>query len=287
MANAQDTHTTSATLLLKGQGYAEGWHAIAAPETSPLRWLTVARLGVEAERPYAGETGATEVVLDILSGNVLVSIEGQTEPLSAGRADPWSAGPTFLCLPPGVRYRVSAVGPSADLLAFSAATDPGLPPTAVSPEQAPARSVGGRNWVREVWPGTAIGEATRRLLVGETRNPAGGWSSYPPHKHDTNDPPREAIYEEVYFFQVRPKGGFGMQRIYERRAATAEGPEVLDAALVVEDGDTVIIPRGYHPVVAAPGYELVYVWALAGVGHTYGAWTDDPAHVWVRELEGE
>jgi 5-deoxy-glucuronate isomerase len=45
----------------------------------------------------------------------------------------------------------------------------------------------------------------------------------------------------------------------------------------------VIIPRGYHTVVAAPGYELRYVWALCGTERTYGAWSDDPAHVWVRD----
>ena len=111
-------------------------------------------------------------------------------------------------------------------------------------------------------------------MVGETLNPPGGWSSYPPHKHDVDDPPREAIYEEVYFFRIQPEGGFGIQRVYERR----EGADALNEVLVVEDGDTVIIPRGYHPVVAAPGYQLSYVWALRGEGRRYGAWSDDPAH---------
>ena len=53
--------------------------------------------------------------------------------------------------------------------------------------------------------------------------------------------------------------------------------------VVVEDGDSVIIPRGYHTVVAAPGYELRYVWALCGTERIYGAWRDDPEYVWVRD----
>ena len=59
---------------------------------------------------------------------------------------------------------------------------------------------------------------TKRLIVGETINPPGNWSSFPPHKHDTDNPP-EGVYEEVYFFLVRPRGGFGLSRVYERREA--------------------------------------------------------------------
>ena len=78
-----------------------------------------------------------------------------------------------------------------------------------------------------------------------------------------------------------------------RRAASAfsactsgaQGADALNEVLVVEDGDTVIIPRGYHPVVAAPGYQLSYVWALRGEGRRYGAWSDDPAHAWLRNVE--
>jgi 5-deoxy-glucuronate isomerase len=75
---------------------------------------------------------------------------------------------------------------------------------------------------------------------------------------------------------VRP---FGLRRIYERR----EAADALNEAVVVEEGDTLIIPRGYHTVVAAPGYELRYVWALCGTERAYGAWRDDPTYVWVRD----
>jgi 5-deoxy-glucuronate isomerase len=57
----------------------------------------------------------------------------------------------------------------------------------------------------------------------------------------------------------------------------------LDEAFVIQDGDTIIIPHGYHPVVAAPGYQLYYLFALAGRERHHGTWSDDPAHQWVRE----
>lgn len=73
---------------------------------------------------------------------------------------------------------------------------------------------GATNWQRKVH--TCIGEKVDadRLIAGETFTPSGDWSSYPPHKHDSYDPTREAPYEEVYFFLTIPAKGFGIQRIY-------------------------------------------------------------------------
>jgi 5-deoxy-glucuronate isomerase len=90
----------------------------------------------------------------------------------------------------------------------------------------------------------------------------------------------ESPYEEVYFFKIKPSQGFGLQRIYT--APDDEDP--FDLVYVVEDGDTVVIPRGYHPVVAAPGYELYYLWILAGEERRYGAWSDDPRHSWIKNM---
>jgi 5-deoxy-glucuronate isomerase len=84
--------------------------------------------------------------------------------------------------------------------------------------------------------------------------------------------------EEVYYFQVEPKQGFGFMRVYSDPA----DPDPFDRAYAVEHGDTVLIPRGYHPVVACPGYTLNYTWVLAGEGRTYGAWSDDPRHAWIK-----
>ena len=118
-----------------------------------------------------------------------------------------------------------------------------------------------------------------RLIAGETVNQPGGWSSCPPHKHDRFAPPSEVPMEEIHYSQVEPRQGFGFMRVY-----TAPGdPHGFDHAYAVEDGDTVLIPRGYHPVVACPGYSLNYTWVLAGEGRTYGAWSDDPKHAWIKQ----
>ena len=35
---------------------------------------------------------------------------------------------------------------------------------------------------------------------------------------------------------------------------------------MVRDGEVAVITTGYHPVVGAPGYELYYLWVMAGEG---------------------
>lgn len=267
--------------LIKGQGFLPGYTLIATPEQTPLRWITIGRLGLLGNDPYEHSTGRQESVITVLSGAASLQVNGQPARNLGNRADLFSGGPTYLCLPPQTTCQLTALTPKADLLVIQAPADTGEAVHVVEPEDSPARVVGAGNWKREVWPGTAVHPVTRRLLVGETVNPPGNWSSYPPHKHDEDNPPREAIYEEVYFFAVKPTGGFGIQRIYERGHAA----DALQEVFVVEDGDTVIIPRGYHPVVAAPGYQLGYVWALCGHGRAYGAWSDDPAHAWLRAVE--
>ena len=120
----------------------------------------------------------------------------------------------------------------------------------------------------------------RRAAGGAGLGGGHGRLALPPHKHDTTAPPKEAWYEEVYYFFVEPNQGFGVQRVYTDRA----DPQPLDEVYVVEDGDAVAIPRGYHPVAAA-GYRLAYFWALAGEERVYAAWSDDPKHAWLRDVE--
>jgi 5-deoxy-glucuronate isomerase len=85
------------------------------------------------------------------------------------------------------------------------------------------------------------------LIVGETINPPGLWSSYPPHRH---------AHEEVYLYRTDPPEGFGLQMRSESDAD--------ERAVVVRDGRIQRITSGWHPVVAAPGTRLYYLWALAG-----------------------
>ena len=100
--------------------------------------------------------------------------------------------------------------------------------------------------------------------------PAGNWSSFPPHKHDTDDPPAESYLEETYYFRIAPPTGFALQRVYS-------ADEDMDETLAASDGDLVLVPRGYHVVANSPGHECYYLNVMAGVGRAWN-FSLDPAY---------
>ena len=112
----------------------------------------------------------------------------------------------------------------------------------------------------------------RRLIVGETFTPSGNWSTFPPHKHEVDDLPREAYHEEMYFFKVAPADGFGICHYYNDQGE--------EENFTVRDNTIMMAPSGYHTVVSAPGYTTYYLWFLAGE-HRVQATVDDPALGWV------
>jgi 5-deoxy-glucuronate isomerase len=100
-------------------------------------------------------------------------------------------------------------------------------------------------------------EPAESLLVTEVVTPAGHWSSFPPHKHDVDALPDEALLEETYYHRLRGGAGFAFQRVYTDDRS-------LDEAVAVEDGDVVLVPRGYHPVSGDPRSDLYYLNVMAG-----------------------
>ncbi|MGR3766009.1 5-deoxy-glucuronate isomerase [Rossellomorea sp. NS-SX7] len=111
------------------------------------------------------------------------------------------------------------------------------------------------------------------LLVVEVFTPEGNWSSYPPHKHDQNNLPEESYLEETYYHRVNPADGFMIQKVYTDDRA-------LDETMTVKDGDAVLVPKGYHPVCAPPGYEGYYLNVMAGPVRTW-KFRNDPNHEWL------
>jgi 5-deoxy-glucuronate isomerase len=144
--------------------------------------------------------------------------------------------------------------------------------TIVQPEDVVVQARGKPGWQRDVHDVIADAVPARQLLVGETFNEPGQWSSFPPHKHDGAD--GEPALEEVYYYRFDRPDGFGFQGLYE-----ADG---YAEAVFLKHGSIVGIPRGYHPVCAAPGYRLYYLWALAGEPRQLAMY-EDPVHRWLND----
>lgn len=271
-------------LHFPAQTLAPGYNLICSPENSPLRWLTFGRLWLPAGTPaWEHQTGGNEEVLALVHGGGVVAVEGGQTFTLAPRPDPFAAPPTYLYLPPGCTYRVVPGAGGLDAALSAAEAEPGGQPLLLPPESAVYTRHGAGRWARKVYLGTTLNYPIQRLMVGETLNRPGGWTSYPPHKHDEANPPHEMPYEEIYFYQFKPGAGFGMQRVYDLPGK----PGGIDAAYVVKDGDTVAVPHGNHPVAGAPGYRMWYLWVMCGEkgSRTYGQTNTDPAHRWILDAE--
>ena len=247
----------------------DGLHAIADEAMGQLEFV-LAR--VAAGDVHELVLGDREAVLVKLEGDAnRIEVDGEAFELPA-RASVFVDGPSAVFAPP--RSTVRLHGPLLAGIYLAAAQD-GPPAYAVLPDDVTTVERGEGNFSRDVRDILPVERPATRLLVGETLNPPGNWSSAPPHKHDVDDPPREARLEEVYLFRLDPPQGFGVQGSYAK-----DPPE--RRAFIVEDLDVVTIPAGYHPVAGAPGYRLYYLWGLAGSGREL-LWNSDPDHAWVLE----
>lgn len=230
-----------------------------------------------------GEGLTTDATLEtaavILSGTVTASADGEELGTLGGRASVFEAPGEAVYAPAGVELKLTAAEGGAQVAIAAAAPGVGGPQRARVIRAGDQRiaEVGQGNWSRTVRTMIGPEHEASRLLLGETINPPGNWSSYPPHRHDRHDPPREVELEEVYLFKVDPPSGFGVQLLYDRKGA--------ERAMVVRDDDVAAIRSGYHPVVAASGYSLYYLWVLAGQGREMIPHLD-PDHAWVQEAAG-
>lgn len=222
---------------------------------------------------YEAATGGNELCIVVLGGVCSVS-SSEGDFLSIGkRRNVFDGKPYALYLPVSTSFKVTA-GTDCDLAFCYCRAEERFPAKLVTPDDAPVEIRGGGNATRQINAMLTPEFPAHRLLVVEVYTPSGNWSSYPPHKHDVHNPPGEVDLEEIYYYRVSKPEGYAIQRVYT-------GDRKLDETITVCDGEMVLIPEGYHPVVAAHGYDVYYLNALAGSARSMAA-SDDPAYAWVR-----
>ncbi len=215
------------------------------------------------------------VVLDGLN----VSVGGGTDRWQLeGRDGPFTDLPSALWLPDGRELRLS-LPDGEGRVAVARARRSGRDGVAATPIQVHPGDVrteirGAGNATRQINHIIAPDFPADRLEVVEVLTPSGNWSSWPPHKHDVDNMPDEAVLEEIYHYRFRRPEAWAIQRVY--RADRSR-----DGIWEVRDGDVVIVPDGYHPFSAAHGDDAYYLNALAGDRRTM-ACSFDPDLDWVR-----
>jgi 5-deoxy-glucuronate isomerase len=224
----------------------------------------------------AGEDAETcLIVLDGLN----VNVDGGTDRWQLeGRDGPFADLPSALWLPDGRELRLSlpdGEGRVAIARAPRSGRD-GVATTSIQVHPGDIRTEirGAGNATRQINHIIAPDFPADRLEVVEVLTPSGNWSSWPPHKHDVDNMPDEAVLEEIYHYRFRRPEAWAIQRVY--RADRSR-----DGIWEVRDGDVVIVPDGYHPFSAAHGDDAYYLNALAGDRRTM-ACSFDPDLDWVR-----
>lgn len=246
----------------------EGVQTLQRRGEHDARDLTTHRLTLAAGRTGTFAIADEETVVVLLEGRGRFEAGGKSWTVQRGSV--FADRATALLLPPGVQLTVHADSPLEAVL-ISTPAPAGGEPVVCAPQDVTIVERGSDLYKREVRNLFVADTHARRLMVGETVNLAGHWSSYPPHKHDGTD--NELRLEEAYYYRVNPPEGFGLHISY-----TSSGEA---ATHQVRDGDLVLIPYGYHSVSAPPRYEVYYLWAIAGDERKLAVY-EDPAHRWVH-----
>jgi len=248
----------------------DGLHPIQHRSAGGARELTTHRLtlapGQRATFSRPGEE--TVVVLQRGTGRFSCGTHGW----EVSRADVFGERATALLLRPGHALEVTATTALEAILVSTPAAEGGEP-ILRTPADIQVQHRGKPGYERDVHELFVNDPFARRIVVGETFNAPGNWSSYPPHKHDGRD--GEPVFEEIYYYRLNPPTGFGLQALYTR-----DGEQ---ATHQVHDGDLVLLPYGYHPVSAPPGYTLYYLWAIVGETRTL-AIHEDPDYSWIHAI---
>ncbi|KIL41275.1 5-deoxyglucuronate isomerase [Gordoniibacillus kamchatkensis] len=252
---------------------ADGTVLSVTPESAGWTYVGFEVLRMTEGQTVSRETGDREVCLVLLSGRADVATKSELWQGIGQRMSVFEKTPPYsVYVPNADRYEIRAL----TALEVAVCKAPGRgnhPARLIAPEQVGFEMRGYGNIERQIHNILPEQEPADSLLVVEVFTPNGHWSSYPPHKHDRDALPDESLLEETYYFRVQPEQGFAVQRIYTDDRS-------LDETLVVKDGETTLVPRGYHPVAAPPGYDVYYLNVMAGPHRTW-KFHNDPDHSWI------
>lgn len=227
---------------------------------------------------WEGNTDENEYVFILLSGNYSVTTNRGNWKTINGRKNVFAGIAHTLYLPRHTSFSLVAESDVLDVAAGWCVANEDFPAKFKKPEDAAIEIRGGDNATRQINSLVEPGFGSSKIVAVEVYTPSGNWSSFPAHKHDerktdTNGNVTEACLEEFYFYKIDKEQGYAIQQVY-----TSDGS--LNELMQVKTNDIVMVPRGYHPVVAAHGYNCYYLNFLAGSDQSL-ANTPDPDHEWI------
>ena len=250
-----------------------------ADPVTPLVYFNIVRLS--AGERFVTTVEGYETCVVPATGTIDVQIGDWSADGVGGRGeDVWDGEPNAVYVPVGAAAEMTAVT-DCEVFIAGAAFDEVYAPFVVragdiDPVQYGSDDTKTHRKIKHLLGQNPPGKVGR-LLVSELYTVgAGGWSGFPPHKHDTDRLPDESHHDEVYNFRFRPGHGFGMQLLQREEGEVGEAYHIVD-------GSTLQIDKGYHPCVAAPGYEMYYFTILAGASQRSLVQFFQPTHAYQVE----
>lgn len=244
------------TCFVKATHKAKGRTRQLSPENSATRNLYYGRIRIESrEAVIEFSTAGHETGLICLNGSAIVATDGSTFELSRYDA---------LYIPRDSDVTVSSES-GCDLAEVSSPVENRYPVQFVRFDEVrkdPALHFIAGKAPTERDLNILLGKNVEagRIMAGVTFSADGNWTSWPPHEHHD-------MLEEAYLYIDMPEPQFGIQLVYTNGLE----PELVQ---VVREGDVVVMPRGYHPNVAAPGGSINFLWMMAanreGVDRQFG-----------------
>ena len=257
------------TCVVRNTAARKGRTRSVAPGTTAARHLHYGRIILEpADAPIRVDPGTHETGLVCLGGRATVAAGGRRFEMA-----PYDA----IYIPRETPFDVAPGPAGCDLAELSAEVDNPYPLQFVAYADVQQDGglhfrTGGENSMRTINLLLAKNVQAGRIVAGVTFSDPGHWTSWPPHEHSV-------MLEEAYLYVAMPAPAFGVQLVYTDSAE----PEL---ATIVHEGDVVIMPRGYHPNVAAPGCSIGFLWMMAaereGVDRQFGVVNVQPEFAAMR-----
>ncbi len=256
----------------------QGAYQSITPETANWNYLSFGAREMRKGENWEHSTGDNEMVIVLLSGNFRVECDKGTWETKNGRKDVFSGVAHTLYIPRDSRFELTATSDTLDIAYGWCKSDEEYPAKFVTPEETPTVIFGGDNATRQFNDLVPPGFGCSKIVVREVYTPSGNWSSFPAHKHDerildAEGNVLEPVQEETYFYKFQKPEAYAIQQVY-----TAD--RSLDEIVRPRHNDVVMIPKGFHPVVAEHGFHCYYLNFLAGTDQCL-ANTTDPDHEWI------
>ncbi|HSK73214.1 MAG TPA: 5-deoxy-glucuronate isomerase [Pyrinomonadaceae bacterium] len=253
------------TCVVRETNKSKGRNISVTPKNTATKFLHYGRIILEAgDEPLSFENETHETGLICLNGSGKVSTGGAV--FEVNRYD-------SLYIPRDSRIEITPGAEGCDFAEVSAEVEKRYPLQFVAFEeirQDPALHFIAGKPPTERDLNILLGKnvAAGRIMAGVTFSSEGNWTSFPPHEH-------AELLEEAYLYIDMPAPQWGIQMVY----TNPQDPELIE---VVREGDVIVMPKGYHPNVAAPGGSINFLWMMAanreGVDRKFGVVNVQPEY---------